>query len=224
MRAITGTLRPRRHSAQQCRHQHRSAAARRAAERKTLGGDAGGKSPHHRGQRRRRISDDAGRVAGAHVTTLGPNHQRDDKSRQRCIAAGYSHMAVRKRRTKRCSRLAQELEGTGVTAKCSCAAAPPTRAWFRACRTGSFDADRAGGDGRAAGLAVLERLRWRQRSTFHRREMGCESAARTGGEDRCGARGLATARPAVDQSRWPAVAIMGLPERGLSRHWRKLRR
>ena len=116
--------------------------------------------------------------------------------------AGCSPTAARRRRTRRISRaMAQELEGTGVTANVLVpGGAADTRMVSR-----STAPDRAKLIApevmvRAARLAVLERVRRRQRPALHRHALGQEPAAGGSREERRRAGGLATARPSGDHA------------------------
>ncbi len=72
--------------------------------------------------------------------------------------------------------MAQELEGTGVTANVLVpGGAADTRMVTQAAAPDRSKLDRARGDGGAAGLALLERVRWRHRSPLHRRAVGQQS-------------------------------------------------
>ena len=98
--------------------------------------------------------------------------------------------------------LAQELEGTGVTANVLVpGGAANTRMVSLAQAAGSLEAGRARSDGGAAALALLERVRRRQRPALHRHALGQEPAAGGGGEKSRRARCLAAARPPGDHAR-----------------------
>jgi hypothetical protein len=172
-------------SHQQCRHQHRPVAWRRPARWESVGDDARRISPGDRRQRGRSVSDDASRIADAAGAALGPHHQCHDeprhdvakphvalrrlKSRQR----GYSHgLGSRTRRQRRDGQCA----GAGRRRRHAARAAVDG--------AGSFPAYSAGRHGDAAGLAVLERVRCRQRAAFHRHAVGCFIAARGGRKQR----------------------------------------
>jgi NAD(P)-dependent dehydrogenase (short-subunit alcohol dehydrogenase family) len=97
--------------------------------------------------------------------------------------------------------LAQELEGTGVTANVLVPGGRRRHAHGSA-RPGvrPYEADSAGRNGGAACLAVLERLRRHHRPALHRHALGQESGACRGGEKSRRAGSMATARPPGDHA------------------------
>ena len=97
--------------------------------------------------------------------------------------------------------MAQELEGTGVSANVLVpGGAANTRLVSRAQEPDRAKADPARGDGGAADLAVLERLRRRQRPALHRHALGQKPAARGSRQKRRRADGVAATRPSGDHA------------------------
>ena len=215
------TLRPRRYTAQQCRHQYRSAAARRRPR---------GKLWETTPEEFRRIIEV--NVVAPFLMTRAvlptllaqrwADHQCDDESRHHVARHDAALWRLQSGQRSDACGLGAGLDGTGVTANVLVpGGAADTRMVSRTrCRIARRD--RARGDGRAAGLAVLERFRWRQWQRFiatkWNTKVPSEQAVKTPRRPRPGnSSAVSRSIPRV------AVRITGLPERGPSRHWRKLR-